>query len=225
MMGNDKENETRSNKGTGKPNSNLKKILFAALGVIVVIGIISGFALQHGKEGQQEAQKTSQKKSSTASIKKSSVSKKSSSKNVSSATVASETKSVTAESQESSTQVNQGSPVTAQEKSMIEARRMLVYGIEKTIYYNSGTTTPNFDHMEEIAGGFRVYFADGSIYNVRDRGVVNNLAPEYNFGGNQSWELYFDHKPAVVLDAPSQIGAGWVGIDPTSTELQQYGVR
>lgn len=112
--------------------------------------------------------------------------------------------------------------VTQHETDMYERRQMIVWSINKAMYYDEDRDVPNLDHIVEIPQGFTVYFDNGDQYNVRDTGFQRNLAPNYNFGENHGWEIYYDNAPSVVLGVPQGVGGV---VFPTVQDLKQYGIR
>lgn len=114
------------------------------------------------------------------------------------------------------------SAVTQHETDMLERRQMIVWAIDKAMYYDVNENVPDLDHIVEIPQGFTIYFENGDQYNVRDTGFQKNLAPKYNFGENHGWEIYHEHAAATVLEVPQ--GVGGVAM-PTVQDLKKYGIR
>ena len=206
---------SRQERAEEKQRHKFRTIIIALVTVLILLvaGVGCGVSHQLNKDDKIEPAKSSSSISAiTSSI--------SESKNTSSA-IDSESSSVDTESSVDSSE-DTDSPVTQHETDMLERRQMIVWAINKAMYYDGDEDVPELDHIVEIPQGFTIYYDNGDQYNVRDTGFQENLAPEYNFGENHGWEIYHEHAAATVLEVPQ--GVGGVVI-PTVEDLEQYGIR
>ncbi|APS41275.1 hypothetical protein FOL01_0416 [Weissella jogaejeotgali] len=181
--------------------------------ILLVGGVGWGVSHQLNKDDKIEPSKSSSSISATTSV-------ISESESTSSA-VDSESSSVDTESSVDSSE-DTDSSVTQHETDMLGRRQMIVWAIDKAMYYDGDEDVPALDHIVEIPNGFTIYYENGDEYNVRDTGFQRNLAPEYNFGENHGWEIYHDHAAATVLKVPQDVGGVVI---PTVEDLEQYGIR
>lgn len=181
--------------------------------ILLVGGVGWGVSHQLNKDDKIEPAKSSSSISATTSV-------ISESESTSSA-VDSESSSVDTESSVDSSE-DTDSPVTQHEIDMLGRRQMIVWAIDKAMYYDRDEDAPALDHIVEIPNGFTIYYENGDQYNVGDTGFQRNLAPEYNFGENHGWEIYHEHAAASALKVPQDVGGVVI---PTVADLEQYGIR